>query len=470
MNAPDLPAAGSDEGPYDAALAAAARHARAWLASVPERPVAARASIEQVAQALGDGLPDGPTPAAQVVDELAAAADPGLAAMGSGRWFGFVIGGTLPAALGADWLTSAWDQNSGLRAVTPSVTALGDVAARWLLELLGLPEDSSVGWVTGATMANFSALAAARYRVLERAGWNVERDGLHGAPRVRVLAGAEVHASVELALRMLGLGEPELVPADEQGRMRPDALATALAEGPDAGPVIVLLQAGNVHSGAFDEFAALVPLAHQAGAWVHVDGAFGLWAAASPSLRSLTAGMAVADSWATDAHKTLNVPYDSGVVICADSVAHRAALGVQGPYLIQDDAGDPADFVPELSRRGREIVVWAALRSLGRSGVADLMSGLCGAARHFADGVARIPGARVLNDVVYTQVCVGFASDELTQRVVRRVLEDGTAWMSGSRWQEQAVLRVSVSNAATTDEDVDRSLEALARIVAEESA
>ncbi|MFL6099100.1 MAG: pyridoxal phosphate-dependent decarboxylase family protein [Actinomycetales bacterium] len=459
----------SEQTPYDAALDTAARHARAWLASVPERPVAARAGVDEIAKVLGNGLPDGPTAADQVVDELATAADPGLAAMGSGRWFGFVIGGTLPAALGADWLTSAWDQNSGLRQVTPAVTALGDVAARWLLELLQLPAGCSVGWATGATTANFAGLAAARYRVLERAGWNVERDGLQGAPRVRVFAGEEVHSSVELGLRMLGLGEPVRVRADAEGRMRPDALAKALAEGPEGGPVVVVLQAGNVHSGAFDEFAALVPLAHQAGAWVHVDGAFGLWAAASPPLRALTVGMAGADSWATDAHKTLNVPYDSGVVLCADPVAHRAALGVQGPYLIQDDAGDPSDFVPELSRRGREIVIWAALRSLGRSGVEDLMAGLCRAARRFADGVSAIPGARVLNDVVYTQVCVGFGSDELTQRVVRRVLDDGTAWMSGSRWHDQAVLRVSVSNAATTDEDVDRSVDALARIVGEES-
>jgi glutamate/tyrosine decarboxylase-like PLP-dependent enzyme len=458
-----------DPTPYDAALDAAAAHARAWLASVQDRPVAARTSVEAIAKVLGDRLPDGPTPAGQVVDELATAAEPGLVAMGSGRFFGFVIGGTLPAALGADWLTSAWDQNSGLRQVTPAVTALGDVAARWLLELLELPPDCSVGWATGATTANFSALAAARYRVLERAGWDVEKDGLQGAPRVRVLCGDEVHSSVELGLRMLGLGAPERVAADREGRMRPDALEAALAEG-TGGPVIVVLQAGNVHSGAFDDFTALVPIARAAGAWVHVDGAFGLWAVSSPALRGLTAGMATADSWATDAHKTLNVPYDSGVVMCADPVAHRAALGVHGPYLIQDDAGDPADFVPELSRRGREIVIWAALRSLGRSGVTDLMTGLCRAAARFAAGVAQIPGARVLNDVVYTQVCVGFGSDELTQRVVRRVLEDGTAWMSGSRWQDQAVLRVSVSNASTSDADVDRSLETLARIVAEESA
>ena len=458
---------------YDAALDVAARHARDWLRSVQTRPVAARTTVEAIVKELtkvhGEDLPPGPTPAAEVIEELATAAEAGLVAMGSGRFFGFVIGGTLPAALGADWLTSTWDQNSGLRAVTPAVTALGDLASRWLLDLLDLPRDSSVGFVTGATSANFSALAAARYRVLERAGWNVEADGLQGAPRVRVLVGAEVHSSVEIALRMLGLGAPEVVPADEQGRMRPDALAAAIADGPADQPLVVVLQAGNVHSGAFDDFAALVPIAHDAGAWVHVDGAFGLWAAASPALRDLTEGMSGADSWATDAHKTLNVTYDSGIVVCADRVAHRAALGVHGPYLIQSDTGDPADFVPELSRRAREIVVWAALRSLGRSGVADLVAGLCRAARRFADGLADVDGVEVLNDVVYTQVCVGFGSDELAGRVVARVLEDGTAWMSGSRWHDRAILRVSMSNATTDDADVDASLAVLARIVTEES-
>jgi glutamate/tyrosine decarboxylase-like PLP-dependent enzyme len=454
---------------YDAVLDVAARHARAWLGSVQTRPVAASVGIDAIAELLGGDLPPGPTPADQVVDELATAAEPGLVAMGSGRFFGFVIGGTLPAALGADWLTSTWDQNAGMRTVTPAVSAVADIARRWLLQLLDLPAQCSVGWVTGATMANFSALAAARYRVLERAGWNVERDGLQGAPRVRVLVGAEVHSSVEVALRMLGLGAPESVAVDDQGRMSPQALAEALAATPPGGPLIVVLQAGNIHSGAFDEFAALVPMAQEAGAWVHVDGAFGLWAAASPALQPLAAGMSGADSWATDAHKTLNVPYDSGVVICADANAHRAALGVHGPYLIQSDAGDPADFVPELSRRAREFAIWAALRSLGRAGVEDLMTGLCRAAARFADGVGQIPGTRVLNHVDYTQVCVGFESDDLATRVVQRVLADGTAWMSGSRWHDQAILRVSVSNAWTSDADVDRSLAALARIVAEES-
>ena len=455
--------------PYDAVLDVTTRQARAWLGSVQQRPVPARASIEEVTALLGADLPAGPTDPVQVIEELATAAEPGLVAMGSGRFFGFVIGGVLPAALGADWLTSTWDQNAGMRQVTPAVSALGDVAGRWLLELLDLPRTSSVGWTTGATMANFSGLAAARYRVLEQAGWDVEADGLQGAPKVRVLVGAEVHSSVEVALRMLGLGAPTVVAADDQGRMRPDALGEALAEGEARGPAIVVLQAGNVHSGAFDDFMALVPIARAAGAWVHIDGAFGLWAAASPPLRSLTAGLADADSWATDAHKTLNVPYDSGVVICADPVAHRAALGVHGPYLIQSEAGDPADFVPELSRRGREIVVWAALRSLGRSGVEDLMDGLTRAAARFATGVLRTPGLQVLNQVDYTQVCVGFESDELATRVVRRVLDDGTAWMSGSRWRDRAILRVSMSNASTTDDDVDRSVAALARIVAEES-
>jgi glutamate/tyrosine decarboxylase-like PLP-dependent enzyme len=265
---------------------------------------------------------------------------------------------------------------------------------------------------------------------------------------------------------MLGLGAPEIVAVDDEGRMRPDALEGAL-EGHE-GPLIVVLQAGNVHSGAFDDAASLIPIARAHGAWVHVDGAFGLWAAACEPLRHLTAGLDGADSWATDAHKTLNVPYDSGVIICADPEAHRAALSVHGPYLIRDEAGDPGDLVPELSRRGRELVIWAALRCLGRSGVADLVSDLVEGARRFAAGVAQIPGARVLNQVDYTQVCVGFDSDELTQRIVRQVLADGTAWMSGSRWRDQAVLRVSLSNAATTPQDIDLSLAALARIVADE--
>ncbi|MFB8229873.1 pyridoxal phosphate-dependent decarboxylase family protein [Cellulosimicrobium sp. NPDC055967] len=488
----------------DAALLRAHEHAAAWLDSLTTRPVPPQATVGDVVAALGTELPDGPTTAADVVDLLATACGPGLTAMPSGRFYGMVIGGSHPAALAADWLTSAWDQNSALRTVTPAHTAVEDVTSAWLLDLLGLPATGAVGFVTGATTANFTALAAARGEVLRRAGWDVRRDGLTGAPRVRVLVGAERHESVDLALSYLGLGAPEVVAADDQGRISVAALDEALTdqvstswdrastsqdrastsvdqgstsvdlgstsrdqgsasrEAPD-GPTIVVLQAGNVHSGAFDPFGAAVEVAHRHGAWVHVDGAFGLFAAASPSYRHLVAGYEGADSWATDAHKTLNVPYDCGLAIVADPAPLRAAMGMHGDYLIQSDTGDPLDKVPELSRRGRAFPVWAVLRALGRSGVADLVDGFCRHATAFAAGMRALDGAVVLNDVVFTQVCAAFGDDARTQDVVRRVLDDGTAWMSGSRWHDRAVLRVSVSSWATTDDDVRVSLDALRR-------
>jgi len=459
------------------ALRRAGEHAGAWLDSLATRPVPPQATVEEVTAALGTALPDGPTPAPDVVDLLAAACDPGLTAMPSGRFYGMVIGGSHPAALAADWLTSAWDQNSALRTVTPAHTAVEDVTSAWLLDLLGLPATSAVGFVTGATTANFTALAAARTEVLRRVGWDVRADGLTGAPRVRVLVGAERHESVDLALSYLGLGAPEVVPADDQGRISVEALAAALDErpgaaaagrhaAPDAGepPTVVVLQAGNVHSGAFDPFAEAVDVAHRHGAWVHVDGAFGLFAAASPTYRHLVAGYEAADSWATDAHKTLNVPYDCGLAVVADPAPLRAAMGMHGDYLIQSDAGDPLDKVPELSRRGRAFTVWAVLRALGRAGVADLVDGLCRHAAAFADGLRALDGVEVLHDVVFTQVCASFGDDARTQDVVRRVLEDGTAWMSGSRWHHRAVLRISVSSWATTDDDVRTSLDALRRV------
>jgi glutamate/tyrosine decarboxylase-like PLP-dependent enzyme len=352
---------------HTAALEHAHRHALDWLASLATRPVPGQASVAEVVTTLGDELPEHGTPAADVVDLLAEACEPGLNAMPSGRFFGFVIGGTHPAALAADWLVSAWDQNSGLRQLTPAHSAVEDVASAWLLDLLGLPEGSAVGFVTGGTMANFTCLLAGRDAVLRRAGWDVATKGLLGGPRVRVLVGAERHDTVDLSLRYLGLGEPEPVAADDQGRIDPEALADALAAG-DGSPTIVCLQAGNVHSGAFDPFEATVRLAHDHGAWVHVDGAFGLWAAAAPAYSSLVAGMAAADSWATDAHKTLNVPYDSGLAIVRDAAAMRAALGMHAAYLIHDEAGEPFDKTPEISRRARAVPVWAVLRSLGRRG------------------------------------------------------------------------------------------------------
>jgi glutamate/tyrosine decarboxylase-like PLP-dependent enzyme len=434
--------------------------ATTWLGSLDDRPVPARAGADAVADALGRDLPDEPTAAADVVDLLAEAVEPGLVAMPSGRFFGFVIGGSHPAALAADWLVGAWDQNAVLRQVTPGVAAVEEVAGTWLLDLLGLPPGSGVGFATGATTANFTGIASGRDALLRAAGWDVAR-GLAGGPAVRVLAGRERHDSIDLALRYAGLPSPELVDVDDQGRVRPEALADALRAG-SGGPTLVLLQAGNLHSGASDPFDACVPLAHEHGAWVHVDGAFGLWAAAAPTYRHLTAGVEAADSWATDAHKTLNVPYDCGVVVVRDPAALTASMSVHGDYLIQE-AGDPFGRVPEMSRRARGVPVWAVLRSLGRSGVAEMVERMGRHARTFAEAIATIDGAQVVNDVVFTQVCATFGDDERTRAVVERMLADGTAWTSGSRWRDRAVLRISVSNAGTTDDDVARSIEALRR-------
>jgi glutamate/tyrosine decarboxylase-like PLP-dependent enzyme len=444
-------------------LAAAQAHAAAYLDGLPERPVPASATADELVDVFGGPVPAGPVDPAAVLERLVAIADSGLTATSSPRFFGFVVGGTYPVALAADWLTTVWDQNAGLREVTPAHSAAREAVQAWVVDLLGLPSGSTMGTVTGGTMANFTGLAAARHAVLARAGWDVEERGLQGAARVRVLVGQERHDTVDLALRYLGLGAPEAVPADEQGRIRVDALATALQAGD--GPTIVALQAGNVHSGAFDDFAAAVPLAHEHGAWVHVDGAFGLWAAACPATAHLTAGMALADSWATDAHKTLNVPYDSGLIIVADQTVHRAALGIHAPYLIHSlGAPDPLELGPEFSQRGRAFPLWAVLASLGRSGVADLVGGLARHAAAFADGVRDL-GGEVLNDVVFTQVCTAWGDDATTVAVERRLLADGQTWMTGSQWRGRRVLRIAVSNHATTDADVARSLAALGAAV-----
>ena len=432
---------------------------------MPDRPVPPQLPVEAIRDRLAGPLPEGPTDPATVVDLLAEVAEPGLMAMPSGRFFGWVIGGTVPAALGADWLTSAWDQNSGMRFATPGTVAVEECAGDWLLDLLGLPPDADVGFVTGGTMANFTGLAAGRQQVLTDAGWDLDADGLTGAPRVRVLVGAERHGTVDLALRYLGLGAPTVVASDEQGRIRVDALSDAL-EGCQ-GPIIVVLQAGNLHSGAFDEIGAATALAHEHGAWVHVDGAFGLWAAASPNLRHLLDGYEAADSWATDAHKTLNVPYDCGICVVATPRAVRDAMGMQASYLVHDQGpGDPLEKVPELSRRARGVPVWAALRSLGRSGVAELVDGLTQHATAIAAGIRAVPGAHIVNDVVFTQVCATFGDDARTKQVIDRLLADGTAWMSGSRWRDRAVLRVSVSNWSTDEDDVAASVAAVRRAAA----
>jgi glutamate/tyrosine decarboxylase-like PLP-dependent enzyme len=454
---------------YRAPLAQAALHAGEWLDSLPTRPVKPREGIEQLEQAFSGSLPEQPLDPASVVDELARLAEPGLMAIGSGRFFGWVMGGTLPAALASDWMVSAWDQNNGLRYATPAAAAIEEQAGAWLLELLGLPGTSAVGFTTGGTMANFVGLAAGRGAVLEAAGWNVNRDGLTGSPRVTVLAGAEVHSSVEIALRYLGLGEPTLVDADAEGRIRPEALAAALDS--VEGPVILALQAGNLHSGAFDPMRACIRLAHDRGAWVHIDGAFGLWAAASPRWADDPDGLDgldTADSWATDAHKTLNVPFDCGVAVVARAGALQSAFTAHTSYFIRDDAGvaDPMDRVPEFSRRSRGIPVWAALRSLGRSGAVALVERLAENARALADGLAALPGVEVLNDVVFTQISLAFGSDERTRAVTQALIDDGVVWMSGSTWAGRAVLRISVSNWSTDAADVAVSIDAVSRAIA----
>ena len=450
---------GDDE--YAPALAAAVRHSTAWLGSLPDRRVGPVAAAHDLAEAFGGPLPRGGMPAEEVVDLLAATAEPGLMAMPSGRFFGWVIGGSLPAALASDWLVSAWDQNAGLRYATPAMAAIEEAAGSWLLELLGLPEGSDVGFVTGATMANFTGMAAARWRLLSDAGWDLDRDGLFDAPRIRCLVGRERHDTVDLGLRYLGLGKPGVVEADDQGRLIPEALDAALAQG--SGPALVCLQAGNLHSGAFDPFPDAIRVARKHGAWVHVDGAFGLWAAAVPELRSLTRGYEEADSWGTDAHKTLNVPYDCGIAIVRDASALRSAMGLHASYLVHDaeGPGDPFEKVPELSRRARGVPVWAALKSLGSDGVAAQVRGMAAAAADIAAGLGGVDGVEVLNDVGYTQVCLAFGDDETTRAVTARIIADGRVWMSGSRWRDRDILRVSVSNWHTGKDEVRTAVDAV---------
>ena len=448
----------------------AASHATAFLEELPGRGVAPTATAEELRKELGGPLPDSPRDPRRVVAELARAVEPGLMATAGSRFFGFVIGGSLPAALAADWLTSAWDQNAGLYVAAPAASVVEEVCGAWLAELFGVPQHASFGLVTGCQMANFTALAAARHHVLEEVGWNVEVDGLVGAPPIRVIVGEERHVTIDRALRFLGFGSSNLqpVPADQQGRMRPDALGAILAE--SSGPTIVCAQAGNVNTGAIDPLRDICDAAREVDAWVHVDGAFGMWAAATPSLRHLVEGIERADSWATDAHKWLNVPYDSGLVFCMHPVAHRAAMGSQASYLVHSEGRerDELDWNPEASRRARGFSVYAAIRSLGRSGVADLVDRCCAHARRFADVLARDQGVEVLNEVVLNQVLVRFLDpggdhDARTRAVVKAVQEDGTCWLGGTTWQNKAAMRISVSNWSTTTEDVDRSVAAILR-------
>jgi glutamate/tyrosine decarboxylase-like PLP-dependent enzyme len=393
---------------------------------------------------------------------LIAAAEPGIVGTQTGRYFGFVVGSALPAAVAADWLSTTWDQDAFSVVLSPAGAAVEAVAAGWLADLLGLPQDVASGFVTGAQGANTTALAAARQHVLAEAGWDVGRDGLFGAPPVRVLVGDQRHVTIDRSLRLLGLGTAvvEPVPADDQGRMRADALREALTTAER--PTIVCAQVGNVNTGAFDPLDEIADACTEAGAWLHVDGAFGLWAAASPRFRHLVQGCERADSWATDAHKWLNVPYDCGVVFCRHPESHGAAMAVAASYLQRADGRSPSDWVPESSRRARGFAVWAALRSLGRAGVADLVERCCDHARTFADLLGSEPGVEILNEVVLNQVLVRFGDDDATTReVVRRVQEDGTCWLGGTDWQGRAAMRISVSSFRTTREDVERSVGAI---------
>lgn len=423
-------------------------------------------TADELRARLGGPLPATGEDARAVVDDLAAAVDPGLLAMAGPRYFGFVIGGSLPSTVATDWLVSAWDQNVGLYIHSPAAAVVEEVAAGWLLELLGLPATASVGFTTGATMANFTGLAAARHAVLRRAGWDVEEDGLQGAPPIRVVVGADVHASLLLALRYVGLGRGRAVrvATDDDGRMDPAALAATLAE--DDGPTIVAAQLGEVNTGALDRIGAIAPAvrAHP-NAWLHIDGAFGLWAAASPRLRPLVAGHDLADSWATDAHKWLNVPYDAGLVVVRDPAAHRAAMGISAAYLTPapGQERDAFEWVPELSRRGRAFVIYAALRELGADGVAALVERCCAHAQRMAERLAADGRVRIVNEVVLNQVLVEVGDAALTSAVIERVQADGTAWLGGTTFHGRPAIRISISGWTTTTDDIDRSADALLR-------
>jgi glutamate/tyrosine decarboxylase-like PLP-dependent enzyme len=446
-----------------------------FLDRLPERPVAPKTDLAALRAAFGGPMPDGPSDPQAVVEALARDAESGLIGSAGPRYFGFVVGGGVPAALAADWLTSAWDQNAGLYALSPAAAVAEEVAAEWLVDIFGAPEGSSVGFVTGATMANFTALAAGRHRVLERVGWNLETDGYVGAPPIAVVVGAEAHVTIFVSLQMLGLGRDRVhrVEADEQGRMRPDALREVLAR--IDGPTLICAQAGNVNTGAFDPLDEIVPIVRERpNAWLHVDGAFGLWAAAVPELRDRVAGLAGADSWTTDAHKWLNVPYDSGIVIVRDAAAHHASMTLGAAYYVETAGGerDPYNWVPESSRRARGFAMYAALKSLGRSGLADMISRCCAIARRMADGLRGAEGVTILNDVVLNQVLVRFsppgggddaAVDDFTRKVIAAVQADGTCWLGGTTWHGRAAMRISVSNWSTTEADADLSIEAILR-------
>ena len=437
----------------------AADYAADFVETLETRPIRAEADVDELTSSLGGPLPEGPTDPRAVIASLVENVEPGLCATPSGRFFGFVIGGAVPASVAADILTSAWDQNAGLYVAGPAAAVVEEVCRGWLIELLGLPPHVSVAFVTGAQMAHVTALAAARHHVLEKAGWDVPQQGLAGAPEIRVVVAAKRHVTVDRALRLLGIGASslDLVPVDDQGRMQVEQLRFG------DGPTILCGQAGEVNTGAFDDLDAIADAAAEAGAWFHLDGAFGLWAAASPELRPLVRGAERADSWTVACHKWLNVPYDSGLAFCAHPDAHRAAIAVTASYLVfgrDERERDQMDWTPEFSRRARGFTVYAALRSLGRSGVAEMVERSCEHARLFAR-LLEEGGGTILNDVVLNQVLVRFGDGERTREVIRRVQEDGTCWFGGTEWQGEHAMRVSVSNWRTNREDVERSVDAI---------
>lgn len=432
-----------------------------FLEGLQERSVNPTAEALEGLNRFIEPLPDGPTDPQTVLALLDEVGSPGAMGVAGPRFYGFVIGGSLPAALAANWLAGAWDQNAGLYAASPVAAVLEEVTLGWLLEILGLPPESGAGFVTGATMANFTALAAARHAVLEKAGWDVEADGLFGAPPITVMVGEEAHPTLFKSLGMLGLGRNRVVkvPVDDQGRMVAEKLP------PISGPTIICVQAGNVNTGAFDPIAEICQQAHAAGAWVHVDGAFGLWAAVVPERAYLVSGIEQADSWATDAHKWLNVPYDSGLAFCRDRKSLRSAMSITAAYLPEGDHREPSNFTPELSRRARGIEIWAAMRSLGREGLAELVERNCREAARFAEGL-RAAGYAILNDVTLNQVLVKFGDAETTRQVIKAIQEEGTCWAGATVWQGHTAMRISVSSWATTPADIDRSLEAVLKVAA----
>jgi glutamate/tyrosine decarboxylase-like PLP-dependent enzyme len=449
-------------------LRRAAELAADHLDTLETRPVYPQVSVEELAGRIEMPLPDGPTDPAIVVEELAAALEPGVVASQSGRYFGFVVGSSLPSALAADVLVSAWDQNLGLLSLGPSSLVAENTAGAWVKELLGIPESASFAFVTGCQTAHFTCLAAARQHLLATAGWDVVERGLAGSPPLSVLVGSKRHSTIDRALRYLGIGRAQIrvLEALPDGRLDPAALVAALGE--TYGPTIVCAQAGEVNTGVFDDLVAVADAVEGTGAWLHVDGAFGLWAAASPSLSHLVAGSERADSWATDAHKWLNVPYDCGIAFCAHPDAHREAMTAQAVYLARENdvIREPVDWTPEHSRRARAVPVYAALRQLGRSGVADLVERTCAHAQRFAVAIAELSGCEVLNEVVLNQVLFRFADDSTTDAALASVQASGEAWMSGTEWDGRRAIRLSVSSWRTTERDVDRAVAAFAAALA----